>query len=104
MTLGARPEWLALGYLRNQRLLARVDQIDSVTVDWDVNAAAVRTRSGHVPDLAERTAHGRHATASGQRAPSWVSHLAQGADACLSNSEATDARSDGPRPRPCWPS
>ena len=66
MTLGARPEWLALGYLRNQRLLARVDQIDSVTVDWDVNAAAVRTRSGHVPDLAERTAHRVVTTGCGQ--------------------------------------
>jgi len=27
MTLGASPEWLVLGYLRNQRLVASVDDI-----------------------------------------------------------------------------
>jgi len=46
MTLGAAPELLVLGYLRNQRLVESVDDIDSVTVDWDVNAAAVKTRAG----------------------------------------------------------
>ena len=66
MTLGARPEWLALGYLRNQRLLARVDQVDSVTVDWDVAAAAVRTRGGEVADLTARTAHRVVTTGCGQ--------------------------------------
>ena len=28
MTLGAEPEWLVLGFLRNQRLIDSVDQID----------------------------------------------------------------------------
>ena len=46
MTLGAAPELLVLGYLRNQRLVDRVTDIDSVTIDWDVQAAAVRTRAG----------------------------------------------------------
>ena len=46
MTLGAAPELLVLGYLRNQRLVESVDDIDSITVDWDVNAAAVKTRAG----------------------------------------------------------
>jgi FdhD protein len=46
MTLGAAPELLVLGYLRNQRLIDSVDDIDSITVDWDVNAAAVKTRAG----------------------------------------------------------
>ncbi len=46
MTLGAAPELLVLGYLRNQRLVDSVDDIDSITVDWDVNAAAVKTRAG----------------------------------------------------------
>ena len=46
MTLGAAPEWLVLGYLRNQRLVERLDEIDSITVDWDVEAAAVKTRAG----------------------------------------------------------
>ena len=36
MTLGAHPEWLVLGYLRNQRLIDSVDQIESITVDWTI--------------------------------------------------------------------
>ena len=59
MTLGAIPELLVLGYLRNQRLIDRVDQIESITVDWDVAAAAVRTRGG-LPDL--EIAHRRAAS------------------------------------------
>jgi FdhD protein len=35
-----------LGYLRNQRLVESATDIDSVTVDWDVAAAAVKTRRG----------------------------------------------------------
>ena len=46
MTLGAAPEALAIGYLRNQRLLDRVEDILSVQVDWDVNAVVVNTRHG----------------------------------------------------------
>ena len=46
MTLGAAPELLVLGYLRNQRLVERIADIDSITVDWDVQAAAVKTRAG----------------------------------------------------------
>ena len=30
MTLGARPEWLTLGYLLNQRLIASVEDVESV--------------------------------------------------------------------------
>ena len=46
MTLGASPELLVLGYLRNQRLVDSVADIESITVDWDVAAAAVKTRAG----------------------------------------------------------
>jgi FdhD protein len=46
MTLGAAPELLVLGYLRNQRLVEALDDVESVTVDWDVEAAAVKTRAG----------------------------------------------------------
>jgi FdhD protein len=46
MTLGAAPEALAIGYLRNQRLIERIDDIVSVQVDWDVNAVVVKTRHG----------------------------------------------------------
>ena len=65
MTLGSHPEWLALGYLRNQQLVDHLDQIGSVTVDWSVGAAAVNTRQG-LPDLAERTAHRVVTTGCGQ--------------------------------------
>jgi len=65
MTLGAMPELLVLGYLRNQRLIERADQVESVTVDWDVAAAAVKTRDG-LPDLAARTATRVVTTGCGQ--------------------------------------
>ncbi len=54
MTLGARPEWLVLGYLRNQRLVNTIDEIESITVDWEVGAAAVKTRHG-ITDIEKRT-------------------------------------------------
>jgi FdhD protein len=46
MTLGAAPEALAIGYLRNQRLVGRIEEIVSVQVDWEVGAVAVQTRHG----------------------------------------------------------
>ncbi len=65
MTLGQMPELLVLGYLRNQRLVTDVAEVESVTVDWDVGAAAVRTRHG-VHDLAAKTAHRVVTTGCGQ--------------------------------------
>lgn len=54
MTLGAAPEWLVLGFLRNQNLVESVDQIESITVDWTIGdgelgepgVAAVKSRQG----------------------------------------------------------
>jgi FdhD protein len=46
MTLGTRPEALALGYLRNQRLIEDLTLIDSVTVDWGQETAHIRTHTG----------------------------------------------------------
>jgi len=43
MTLGRFPELLTLGYLKNQGLLSDIEQIRSIQVDWEVNAAAVTT-------------------------------------------------------------
>ena len=43
MTLGRFPELLTLGYLKNQGLLSNIEQIKSIQVDWEVNAAAVTT-------------------------------------------------------------
>ena len=65
MTLGAAPELLALGYLRNQQLIGSLDEIDSVTVDWDVSAAAVKTRGG-ASDFEARTAQRIVTTGCGQ--------------------------------------
>jgi FdhD protein len=65
MTLGAHPEWLVLGYLRNQRLVQSVDEIESITVDWEVGAASVRTRRG-INRIEERTAKRVVTTGCGQ--------------------------------------
>lgn len=65
MTLGAMPELLVLGYLRNQRLVRSVTDIESVTVDWEVNAAAVKTRSG-IEDIEARTSQRVVTTGCGQ--------------------------------------
>ena len=46
MTLGAAPEALVLGYLRNQRLVASIDAIAAVQVDWETDSVAVTTRAG----------------------------------------------------------
>lgn len=46
MTLGAAPEALAIGYLRNQRLVGSIEEIAAVQVDWESEAVAVTTRSG----------------------------------------------------------
>ena len=65
MTLGASPELLVLGFLRNQRLVASADDIESITVDWAVGAAAVKTRHGIV-DIEAKTAKRVVTTGCGQ--------------------------------------
>ena len=65
MTLGGHPELLVLGYLRNQRLIQSVGDVESITVDWEVGAAAVKTRHG-IARLAERTAKRVITTGCGQ--------------------------------------
>lgn len=70
MTLGSSPELLVLGYLRNQRLIHGMDEIESITVDWDCGdngegAAAVKTRNG-IANLEDRTAKKIVTTGCGQ--------------------------------------
>ena len=65
MTLGACPELLVLGYLRNQRLVSDVSDITSITVDWEVGAAAVITRQG-IADIEEKTSRRVVTTGCGQ--------------------------------------
>jgi len=45
MTLGTQPELLTLGYLKNQGIIQRIEEIKAVQIDWEVNAAAVSTFS-----------------------------------------------------------
>jgi FdhD protein len=42
MTLGAAPELLVLGYLFNQRLIARATMVESIEVSWDQGLGAAR--------------------------------------------------------------
>ena len=65
MTLGAHPELLVLGFLRNQRLVGSVHDIESITVDWDVGAAAVKTWQG-IADIEDKTARRVVTTGCGQ--------------------------------------
>ncbi len=44
MTLGQAPEALAIGYLRNQRLVRSVKEIAAVQVDWETDSVAITTR------------------------------------------------------------
>lgn len=58
MTLGQAPEALAVGYLRNQRLVHSIDDIVSVQVDWETAACAVTTtapKAGLSKRLQKRT-------------------------------------------------
>src|SRR5690606_34413680 len=65
MTLGAMPELLVLGYLRNERLIRDVSEVLSIMVDWEGNAAAVETRHG-ITDIDARTAQRVVTTGCGQ--------------------------------------
>jgi FdhD protein len=58
MTLGHAPEALAIGYLRNQRLVDGIDAIAAVQVDWETDSVAVTTRKrvkGIARKLGKRT-------------------------------------------------
>ncbi len=65
MTLGAAPEALTIGWLRNQRLVERIEDIVAVQVDWETNSVAVKTRNG-LADLDAKTAKRTTTTGCGQ--------------------------------------
>jgi FdhD protein len=82
MTLGAQPELLVLGYLRNQALVDDVSEVESITVDWDAGdagagVAAVKTRHG-IRDIQARTESRVVTTGCGQG--SMFGHLMQDID------------------------
>jgi FdhD protein len=64
MTLGHAPEALAVGFLRNQRLVADIEDIEAVQVDWETESVAVTTRGK--TDIEERTRKRTVTTGCGQ--------------------------------------
>ena len=67
MTLGTNPELLALGYLRNQRLIDDISDIASVHVDWDKETALVTTTHGEgIRDWQEKLSKRTVTTGCGQ--------------------------------------
>ncbi|HEX2567740.1 MAG TPA: formate dehydrogenase accessory sulfurtransferase FdhD [Burkholderiales bacterium] len=64
MTLGHAPEALAIGYLRNQRLVSSIEDIASVQVDWETDSAAVVSRKKL--DIDEKMAKKTVTTGCGQ--------------------------------------
>ena len=65
MTLGQAPEALALGYLRNQRLVRAIDEIAAVQVDWEADSVVVTTRKG-LKNLAQKMKKRTVTTGCGQ--------------------------------------
>jgi FdhD protein len=65
MTLGAAPEALVIGYLRNQRLVSSIDELVAVQVDWEANACAVVTKRG-LANLDEKMAKRTKTTGCGE--------------------------------------
>ena len=56
MTLGHAPEALAIGYLRNQRLVSSLEELAAVQVDWETESVAVTTHSKKAPrNLGKKT-------------------------------------------------
>ena len=67
MTLGTNPELLALGYLRNQRLIENISDIESVHVNWEAETAQVTTRHGKgISDWQEKLSKRTVTTGCGQ--------------------------------------
>lgn len=54
MTLGGAPEALTLGYIRNQRLVNDLEDIESIQVDWETDSVAVKTKVS-TASIAKRT-------------------------------------------------
>lgn len=65
MTIGAQPELLTLGYLKNQGFFDNIEDIKVVQVDWETEAVAVVTR-GHAGDFTEQLKQRTVTTGCGQ--------------------------------------
>ena len=78
MTLGTHPEDLALGWLRNQRIVTDIKTLAAVQVDWDTESVAITSRN-----LAE---HGRTL---------WTGQAAEALDARLGQRTVTTGCGQG---------
>ena len=65
MTLGHAPEALAIGFLRNQRLVAGIEATQAVQVDWETESVAVTT-SGKKSNIERKTRKRTVTTGCGQ--------------------------------------
>ncbi len=67
MTLGMYPEELALGFIRNQRLIENIEDIKSVEVNWEKQTAFIATNEGKgVVNWQEKLARPTITTGCGQ--------------------------------------
>jgi FdhD protein len=66
MTLGTHPEQLALGYLRNQRLITELETIESVRVDWETESVNIVTKGGNGVQLQKKLTKRTVTTGCGQ--------------------------------------
>lgn len=66
MTLGTHPEQLALGYLRNQRLITELETIESVRVDWETESVHIKTKGDSGGQLQEKLTKRTITTGCGQ--------------------------------------
>ena len=64
MTLGHAPEALAIGFLRNQRLVGAIEEIQAVQVDWETESVAITTDGKS--DIEEKTRRKTVTTGCGQ--------------------------------------
>ena len=66
MTLGTHPEELALGYLRNQRLIENIEDIRSIHADWEFERVEVTTQGQGIVDWEEKLSKKTVTTGCGQ--------------------------------------
>ena len=66
MTLGTRPEELALGYLRNQNIISDLNDIKSINVDWKQEIAEVEVKNQDISVILEKIKSKTVTTGCGQ--------------------------------------
>jgi FdhD protein len=65
MTLGTQPELLVLGWLRNQRLVKKMEDIKAIQVDWETESVAITTHKT-IAELDEKLSKKTVTTGCGQ--------------------------------------